>query len=60
MPFENSVGKREDACNQHVLLYPQYFLPFPKQISIFSVKSILSSASAFNLDLTKILQFGKE
>ena len=32
--FENSVGKGENAGN-HFLLFPQCFLPFPKQISIF-------------------------
>ena len=33
--FENIVGKAENADNQHFLLFPQCFLPFPKQISIF-------------------------
>ena len=33
--FENIVGKGENAGNQHFLLFPQCFLPFPKQISIF-------------------------
>ena len=31
-PFENIVGKGENAGNQHFLLCPQCFLPFPKQI----------------------------
>ena len=34
-PFENIVGKGENAGNQHYLLFPQCFLPFPKHISIF-------------------------
>ena len=34
-PFKNIVGKRENAGNQHFLLFPQRLLPFPKQISIF-------------------------
>ena len=34
-PFENIVGKGENAGNQHFPLFPQCFLPFPKQISIF-------------------------
>ena len=34
-PLENSVGKGENAGNQHFLLFPQCFLLFPKQISIF-------------------------
>ena len=34
-PFENIVGKGENAGNQHFLLFPQCFLSFPKQISIF-------------------------
>ena len=33
--FENIVGKGENAGNQHFLLFPQCFLPFPNQISIF-------------------------
>ena len=46
-PFENTVGKGKNADNQHFLnvgyqhffhffhLFPQCFLPFPEQISIF-------------------------
>ena len=34
-PFEDIVGKGENAGNQHFLLFPQCFQPFPKQISIF-------------------------
>ena len=30
--FENIVGKGENAGNQHFLLFPQCFLPFPKKI----------------------------
>ena len=33
--LENIVGKRENAGNQHFLLFPQCFLPFPKKISVF-------------------------
>ena len=33
--FENILGKGENAGNQHFLLIPKCFLPFPKQISIF-------------------------
>ena len=32
---ENIVGKGENAGNQHFLLFPQSFLSFPRQISIF-------------------------
>ena len=60
-PFENIVGKGENAGNQHFLFFPQCFLPFPKQISIFDTHSncrlqILSIWTG----LTKILSFGKE
>ena len=34
-PFEDFVEKGENAGNQHFLLFPQCFLPFPNQISIF-------------------------
>ena len=30
-PFETIVGRGENAGNQHFLLFPQCFLPFPKQ-----------------------------
>ena len=33
-PFENIVGKGENAGKQHFLLFPQCFLPFTKRISI--------------------------
>ena len=34
-PFENIVGKGENTGYQHFLLFPQCFLPFRTQISIF-------------------------
>ena len=34
-PLENIVGKGENAGNQHFLLFPQCFLPFPKRILTF-------------------------
>ena len=34
-PFQNTVEKGENADNQHFLLFPQCFLPSPKQVSIF-------------------------
>ena len=52
---ENIVEKGENAGNQHFLLFPQCFLPFP---NYFSFTSILSSANAFNLDQSKILSYG--
>ena len=33
-PFENIVGKGENAGNQHFLLFPRCFLPFPNRNSI--------------------------
>ena len=36
-PFENIVGKGENAGNQHFRLLLQCFLPFPKEISIFKL-----------------------
>ena len=54
------MGKGENAGNQHFLLFPQCFLPFSKQIEIFYLTFKLSSADAFNLELSKILSFGKE
>ena len=34
-PFENMMGKGENAGNQYFLLFPQCFLPFPKQMLFF-------------------------
>ena len=53
--FENIVGKRENAGNQHFLFFPQCFLPFHKQTSIFETTFILSSANAFKFNQFKIL-----
>ena len=33
--FKNIVGKGENAGNRHFVLFPQYFLAFPDQISNF-------------------------
>ena len=33
--FEKTVGKGENDGNQHFLRFPQSFLPFPTQISVF-------------------------
>ena len=55
------VRKGENAGgNQHFLLFPPCFIPFPKINFNFSVTSMLSSANAFNLDQSIILSFGKE
>ena len=34
-PFENNVGKEENAGNQHFLLFPQCFLSYPEEILQF-------------------------
>ena len=59
-PFENIVGKGENAGNQLFLLFPQYFLPFPKQISFFQSLLFLSSSNAFVLGQSKNSLFDKE
>ena len=45
-PFENIVGKGENAGNQHFLLFPQCFLSIPS--FNFSVTFIFLSASFFS------------
>ena len=52
-PFENIVGKGENAVKQHFLPFPQCFLPFPKQISIFQRNLILSQTTNFRLFQTE-------
>ena len=58
MPFENIVGKGENAGNQHFLLFPQCFLPCPTSDFNVRITLILLSANLFNLDWSKILSFG--
>ena len=58
-PIENIVRKGENGINQHFHLLPQYFLPFLKQVSIFSITFILLSANASDLDQCKNLSFGE-
>ena len=50
----NIVGTGENAGNQHFLLSPNCFQPFPNDF--FKVTLILSPANAINL---KVLSFGK-
>ena len=56
-PSENTVEKGENAGNQHFLLFPQCFLPFPKD---FQSHLFLLRARSFKLDQCKNLSFGKE
>ena len=57
-PCENIVGKGENAGNHHFSPFPTLFSILPKTNFNFSNTSILSSASALNLDQFKILSFG--
>ena len=58
-PFENIMGKGENAGDQHFLLFPTIFSTLHKTNFKISVTFILSS-HAFNLDRCEILSFGKE
>ena len=57
-PFENIVGKGENAGNQHISLFPHCCLSIPERIC-FSVTFILSSANAMNFDQSENLSFGR-
>ena len=59
-PFENIVGKGENAGNHHFLLFPTMFSAHLKTNFSFSVTFMMSSAYAFSFDQSKILSFGKE
>ena len=57
---ENSVGKGENAGNQHFLLFLQSFLPFPVQFSLFQPHLFFClQINALKLDCSRILLFGK-
>ena len=59
-PFENIMGKDENAGNQHFLLFPLCFSALPKTNFNFSVTFLLSSTNAFKFDQSKNTSFGKE
>ena len=56
--FENTVQKREIACNKQFLLFPHCFYPFGELYAIF-INSKLSSANSFSLEESQICHFGK-
>ena len=58
-PFQNNVGKGENAGHQHFLFFPQCFLPI-RTNSIICATLTFSSADAFNWNKAKILSCGKE
>ena len=59
-PFENIVGKGENAGYQQMLVTHNVFCPSQKKYLIFLSLLFLSSANAFNLDQSQILLLGKE
>ena len=58
--LENTVGKGENAGNQHFLLFLLCFLLNQREKLSFLATFNLLYASAFNLVTSKILLFGKE
>ena len=58
--FEHTVDTEENDGNQHFLLFPQCFLSFSKQILIFRLHLLCHLQMLLNLDLSKILSFGKD
>ena len=59
-PFENILGKGENAGNQHFLLFPKCFLLYKRQISPFE-KELTGHLQTHGIwtSLT-LLSFGKE
>ena len=47
--FNNFVRKGENVGNQHFLLFPQHFLPFPNGISSFKWLSFWTNIKSCNL-----------
>ena len=58
-PFENTMGKGENASNQHSLFFPTVFSILSRREIIILATCNLLSANAFNLDTSKMLLFGK-
>ena len=57
--FGKLCRKGENAGNQHFLLFP-VFSTLSKRETVILAKFNLSSASAYNFFMSKILMFGKE
>ena len=57
--FENLLGKGENAGNQHFLLFPKGFPPFPRQISIYKSHLFCHLQRPLNFVKSWILSFGK-
>ena len=51
------LRKGRNARNQRVLLFPQSFITFRREILLFLSHLVCPSASSFNLDKCKILPF---
>ena len=59
-PYENIMGKGENAFNQHFLLFPKCFLTYQRTIAPFEPKWHCRLQKALNLDLAKIFSSGKD
>ena len=57
--LENTVGKEENAGNQHFLLFPQCFQLLSQREIVILATFNLSTANAFDLVMSKNLSFGK-
>ena len=57
--LENTVGKEENAGNQHFLLFPTVFSSLPQREIVILATFNLWSANAFNFVMSKNLSFGK-
>ena len=55
--LENTVGKGENAGNQHFILFPVFSTLSKRKIVILAMFNLLF-ANAFNLVTSKILSFG--
>ena len=47
------MGKEENAVYQHFLLFPQCFLPYPRQVQLYKLHSTLSKMTHFRFFQTE-------
>ena len=59
-PYENTVGKEENAVNQYFLLLQQCFVPIPERISAFKLHLFCRLQILSIWTCLKNLLFGKE
>ena len=58
MAFWKHCGKSRKVCIQHFLIFPQFFVPYQREIELFEPQWNCRLQLLFSLDKAKILSYG--